>query len=160
MSILDLHKLYGLVSRDGCPCFGVWFLPFTLSSCCTSPIAQFVCTNHWLVPMIPLPKVVGLVILPGLSAVTQDGMQTHSSASIELFLLRWRSQQEQEVEVQYLLAPGSADDIIWGIVKRKLQVVGSALDGHLAGTATGAPALCSNPRRVLPGTCRSLSCGR
>jgi hypothetical protein len=41
------------------------------------------------------------------------------------------------VDVQYLLAPGSADDIIWSMVHSKLRVVGNALDGHLAGTATG-----------------------
>ncbi|CAL8464419.1 g3954 [Coccomyxa elongata] len=45
--------------------------------------------------------------------------------------------QEQQVNVQYLLAPGSADEIIWSLVQSKLRVVGSALDGHLAGTATG-----------------------
>ena len=41
------------------------------------------------------------------------------------------------MDVQYLLAPGSADDIIWSMVHSKLRVVGNALDGHLAGTATG-----------------------
>ncbi|BDA49699.1 probable SWI/SNF-related matrix-associated actin-dependent regulator [Coccomyxa sp. Obi] len=45
--------------------------------------------------------------------------------------------QDQQVNVQYLLAPGSADDIIWSLVQSKLRVVGNALDGHLAGTATG-----------------------
>ncbi len=41
------------------------------------------------------------------------------------------------MNVQYLLAPGSADEIIWSLVQSKLRVVGNALDGHLAGTATG-----------------------
>lgn len=39
--------------------------------------------------------------------------------------------------MQYLVAPGTADEIIWRVVNRKLQVVGNVLDGHLAGTATG-----------------------
>lgn len=47
--------------------------------------------------------------------------------------------QEAALDVQYLVAPGSADDIIWQTVNRKLQVVGNALDGHLAGTAIGDP---------------------
>ena len=42
------------------------------------------------------------------------------------------------MEVHYLCAPGSADDIIWDLIKYKLQVVGETLDGHLAGTAMGA----------------------
>lgn len=46
--------------------------------------------------------------------------------------------QESTVDVHYMCAPGSADDIIWRIVNKKLQVVGETLDGHLAGTATGA----------------------
>ncbi len=41
------------------------------------------------------------------------------------------------MDVLYLLAPGSVDDIIWSMVNSKLRVVGNALDGHLAGTATG-----------------------
>jgi hypothetical protein len=41
------------------------------------------------------------------------------------------------VDVHYMCAPGSADDIIWRLVHAKLQVVGETLDGHLAGTATG-----------------------
>lgn len=45
--------------------------------------------------------------------------------------------QEQEVQVQYLSCPGSADDMIWSIVNSKLQVVGSTLDGNTAGTAAG-----------------------
>ena len=42
------------------------------------------------------------------------------------------------MDVHYLCAPGSADDIIWRTVNAKLQVVGETLDGNLAGTATGA----------------------
>ena len=41
------------------------------------------------------------------------------------------------MDVHYLCAPGSADDILWGTVGAKLQVVGETLDGHLAGTALG-----------------------
>ena len=41
------------------------------------------------------------------------------------------------MQVQYLSCPGSADDMIWSIVNSKLQVVGSTLDGHTAGTAAG-----------------------
>ena len=46
--------------------------------------------------------------------------------------------QDQEVQVQYLCCPGSADDMIWSIVNAKLRVVGATLDGHTAGTAAGA----------------------
>ena len=46
--------------------------------------------------------------------------------------------QEQEVQVQYLVCPGSADDMIWSVVNSKLQVVGATLDGNTAGTAAGA----------------------
>ena len=45
--------------------------------------------------------------------------------------------QDQEVQVQYLVCPGSADDMIWSIVNSKLQVVGTTLDGNAAGTAAG-----------------------
>ena len=45
--------------------------------------------------------------------------------------------QEQEVQVQYLVCPGSADDMIWSIVNSKLHIVGATLDGHTAGTAAG-----------------------
>ncbi|CAL5220539.1 g2574 [Coccomyxa viridis] len=45
--------------------------------------------------------------------------------------------QDQEVQVQYLVCPGSADDMIWSIVNSKLQVVGTTLDGNTAGTAAG-----------------------
>ena len=48
--------------------------------------------------------------------------------------------QDQEVQVQYLCCPGSADDMIWSIVNAKLRVVGATLDGHTAGTAAGAVA--------------------
>ena len=41
------------------------------------------------------------------------------------------------MQVQYLSCPGSADDMIWSVVNSKLQVVGSTLDGHTAGTAAG-----------------------
>ncbi len=40
--------------------------------------------------------------------------------------------------MQYLVCPGSADDMIWSIVNSKLQVVGTTLDGNAAGTAAGA----------------------
>ncbi len=40
--------------------------------------------------------------------------------------------------MQYLVCPGSADDMIWSIVNSKLQVVGTTLDGNTAGTAAGA----------------------
>ena len=40
--------------------------------------------------------------------------------------------------MQYLVCPGSADDMIWSIVNSKLQVVGATLDGNTAGTAAGA----------------------
>ncbi|KAK9804695.1 hypothetical protein WJX72_000259 [[Myrmecia] bisecta] len=45
--------------------------------------------------------------------------------------------QAGSIQVHYLLAPGSIDDIIWRTVQKKLQVVGRALDGNMAGTATG-----------------------
>ncbi len=61
------------------------------------------------------------------------------------------------MNVQYLLAPGSADDIIWSLVQSKLRVVGNALDGHLAGTATGksqpqtCPCLCLHTHNIVVG---------
>ena len=61
------------------------------------------------------------------------------------------------MNVQYLLAPGSADDIIWSLVQSKLRVVGNALDGHLAGTATGksqpqtCPCLCLHTYNIVVG---------
>ena len=51
--------------------------------------------------------------------------------------------QDSEVDVHYMCAPGSCDDIIWRLVQGKLQVVGETLDGHLAGTATGADGHCT-----------------
>jgi hypothetical protein len=51
--------------------------------------------------------------------------------------------QVGQVDVHYLIAPGSADDIIWPTVNQKLQVVGTVLDGHLAGTAVGES--CAGP---------------
>ena len=59
------------------------------------------------------------------------------SNPVMLMCCIYRPLQEQEVQVQYLSCPGSADDMIWSIVNSKLQVVGSTLDGHTAGTAAG-----------------------
>ncbi|EIE18768.1 hypothetical protein COCSUDRAFT_49196 [Coccomyxa subellipsoidea C-169] len=78
------------------------------------------------------------------------GITLHAASTVLFVELAWtpseltqaearahRLGQEKEVDVLYLLAPGSVDDIIWSMVNSKLRVVGNALDGHLAGTATG-----------------------
>lgn len=50
------------------------------------------------------------------------------------------------MQVHYLHAIGTTDDIMWPLLRKKLDVVGSALDGDLQGTATGA-----TPRHILSG---------
>ena len=47
-----------------------------------------------------------------------------------------RAVQRQALEVHYLLAEGSADDVIWPLVNHKLRVVGRAVAG-----ATGEAAV-------------------
>lgn len=58
--------------------------------------------------------------------------------------------------MQYLVCPGSADDMIWSIVNSKLHVVGATLDGNTAGTAAGkspAESYCQTSKHEC------LSCG-
>lgn len=45
--------------------------------------------------------------------------------------------QKGSVQVRYLYAPGSIDEIMWPLLTSKLEVVGQVLDGHAAGTAQG-----------------------
>ena len=45
--------------------------------------------------------------------------------------------QRQSLEVHYLLAEGSADDVVWPLCNRKLNVVGRSVAGATGGCLGG-----------------------